>query len=145
MITTTPRELEKMNSSDILSLPPETIYISWTKNDPREIRTPNLLIWSQTHYRCAIEPLRHLCSGISVFASVLTTNHTLAQPKLQKKKNDHWWVDSPASLGSMEPRSRRPRPPPPLTKGPFSVNGLHICLPSQTEDHLSAQTEDHLP
>ena len=29
------------------------------KNDPREIRTPNLLIWSQMHYRCAIEPLRN--------------------------------------------------------------------------------------
>ena len=27
------------------------------KTDPREIRTPNLLIWSQTHYRCAIEPV----------------------------------------------------------------------------------------
>ena len=27
------------------------------QNDPREIRTPNLLIWSQTHYRCAIEPM----------------------------------------------------------------------------------------
>ena len=25
--------------------------------DPREIRTPNLLIWSQTRCRCAIEPL----------------------------------------------------------------------------------------
>ena len=27
------------------------------KIDPRAIRTPNRLIWSQTRYRCAIEPL----------------------------------------------------------------------------------------
>jgi hypothetical protein len=26
------------------------------ENDRREIRTPNLLIWSQTRYRCAIQP-----------------------------------------------------------------------------------------
>ena len=27
------------------------------RNEGREIRTPNLLIWSQTRYRCAIPPL----------------------------------------------------------------------------------------
>ena len=27
------------------------------KNEGREIRTPNLLIWSQTRYRCAIHPM----------------------------------------------------------------------------------------
>ena len=27
-----------------------------TENEGREIRTPNLLIWSQTHYRCAMPP-----------------------------------------------------------------------------------------
>ncbi len=27
------------------------------KNEGREIRTPNLLIWSQTRYRCAIPPI----------------------------------------------------------------------------------------
>ena len=139
-----------MNSSGILPLPPETIYISWTKNDPREIRTPNLLIWSQTHYRCAIEPLRHLCSGISVFASVLTTNHTLAQPKLQKKirplvggQSSKFGFDGTAIQEAASPPHTHTTHP--LTQGPFSVNGLHICLPSQTEDHLSAQTEDHLP
>jgi hypothetical protein len=26
-------------------------------NEDREIRTPNLLIWSQTRYRCAISPV----------------------------------------------------------------------------------------
>ena len=32
------------------------------KNEGREIRTPNLLIWSQTRYRCAIPPLLSLPS-----------------------------------------------------------------------------------
>jgi hypothetical protein len=32
------------------------------KHEGREIRTPNLLIWSQTRYRCAIPPL-HLTPG----------------------------------------------------------------------------------
>ncbi len=27
------------------------------ENEAREIRTPNLLIWSQTRYRCAIAPM----------------------------------------------------------------------------------------
>ena len=27
------------------------------KNEPRAIRTPNLLIWSQTRYRCAMGPI----------------------------------------------------------------------------------------
>ena len=27
------------------------------RNEGREIRTPNLLIWSQTRYRCAIHPM----------------------------------------------------------------------------------------
>ena len=30
------------------------------KDEAREIRTPNLLIWSQTRYRCAIAPLCHV-------------------------------------------------------------------------------------
>ena len=34
------------------------------KLDPREIRTPNLLIWSQTRYRCAIEPMSYRCNRL---------------------------------------------------------------------------------
>ena len=41
----------------IAELPPK-------KNEGREIRTPNLLIWSQTRYRCAIPPLGELPSLI---------------------------------------------------------------------------------
>ena len=36
------------------------------RNEGREIRTPNLLIWSQTRCRCAIPPLLHIaasCAG----------------------------------------------------------------------------------
>ena len=29
-----------------------------TRDESREIRTPNLLIWSQTRYRCAIPPMK---------------------------------------------------------------------------------------
>ena len=34
-------------------------------NERREIRTPNLVIWSQTRYRCAIQPLMY-CFGFLV-------------------------------------------------------------------------------
>ena len=34
-----------------------------SENEGREIRTPNLLIWSQTRYRCAIAPM--FCYGLS--------------------------------------------------------------------------------
>ena len=34
------------------------------KNEAREIRTPNLLIWSQTRCRCAIAPLENKCTSI---------------------------------------------------------------------------------
>jgi hypothetical protein len=42
------------------------------KSEAREIRTPNLLIWSQTRCRCAIAPLQIL------------TSHSLVQPKPSK-------------------------------------------------------------
>lgn len=32
-------------------------HCEYSKNEAREIRTPNLLIWSQTRCRCAIAPL----------------------------------------------------------------------------------------
>ena len=35
----------------------EVDVMSWLRNEAREIRTPNLLIWSQTRCRCAIAPL----------------------------------------------------------------------------------------
>ena len=34
-----------------------------SQNEAREIRTPNLLIWSQTRCRCAIAPLEYLLTG----------------------------------------------------------------------------------
>ena len=37
------------------------------KSEGREIRTPNLLIWSQTRCRCAIPPLQKSC-GIDICA-----------------------------------------------------------------------------
>ena len=37
-----------------------------TKDDSREIRTPNLLIWSQTRYHCAMPPLIDDFSQVSV-------------------------------------------------------------------------------
>ena len=39
--------------------------VSLEKTEPREIRTPNRLIWSQTRYRCAMDPccqMQALCS-----------------------------------------------------------------------------------
>ena len=38
------------------------VRVKDTENEGREIRTPNLLIWSQTRYRCAIPPLLSLPS-----------------------------------------------------------------------------------
>ena len=34
-------------------------HCEYSKNEAREIRTPNLLIWSQTRCRCAIAPLHN--------------------------------------------------------------------------------------
>ena len=40
----------------------EALGASDCKSERREIRTPNLLIWSQTRYRCAIHPMLAIMS-----------------------------------------------------------------------------------
>ena len=48
------------------------------ENEAREIRTPNLLIWSQTRCRCAIAPLAH-ASDASVLIANLASNASSLQ------------------------------------------------------------------
>ena len=57
-------------------------FCRFFENEGREIRTPNLLIWSQTRYRCAIPPLelhaRHSSSrriSTQVQSEKLTSPH----------------------------------------------------------------------
>ena len=44
-----------------LACTPSTAHAAICKHEVREIRTPNLLIWSQTRYRCAIAPFKLPC------------------------------------------------------------------------------------
>ena len=66
------------------------------KIEAREIRTPNLLIWSQTHCRCAIPPLTdhrvQICARAA--KTCVQTNLLLipqpARPRLRRKRRS--WV-----------------------------------------------------
>ena len=49
------------------------------QNEAREIRTPNLLIWSQTRYRCAIAPIDVKCISIALHKQTL---HSICQEVL---------------------------------------------------------------
>ena len=51
-------DLGSIPSGGVFCLAPDDTIAQRTHvRDPREIRTPNLLIWSQTRYRCAMPPL----------------------------------------------------------------------------------------
>ena len=50
-------------------------------NEGREIRTPNLLIWSQTHYRCAIPPHAEYRSINHTYNKTCTSCKVLDQSK----------------------------------------------------------------
>ena len=77
-----------------------------TANEGREIRTPNLLIWSQTRYRCAIPPM---------YSRVV--HHTVAPqwPGDTKENSGAWfrstdlWVMSPTRSHCATPLVITPR------------------------------------
>ena len=47
------------------------------KSERREIRTPNLLIWSQTRYRCAIHPMLAIATSAKETADEAKSRFTL--------------------------------------------------------------------
>jgi hypothetical protein len=76
-------------------------------NEAREIRTPNLLIWSQTRCRCAIAPIECLRCEHTDFGqgSALAGGEALCEPGARRQRHTDqrcgdWlkWSFAPASL-----------------------------------------------
>ena len=65
------------------------------QNEDREIRTPNLLIWSQTRYRCAISPVpnrAHCHSSDTIKKKRLSTT------PLMQNNSPHWGLNPGPSV-----------------------------------------------
>ena len=99
-----------------------------TRSEGREIRTPNLLIWSQTRYRCAIAPMRlsssviHAVSGAKTL--VLTTAgppKTQTQQRAQPRRQ--WPQTPPRPEGPSSRRTQLDLDPAPEDPGPEDSPG----------------------
>ena len=74
------------------------------QNEAREIRTPNLLIWSQTRYCCAIAPLAVKCISIIVPGQTL---HSIRQEVLNVLGSLTYHIFSHARLAKHPPDRAR--------------------------------------
>ena len=65
-----------------------------SKNEGREIRTPNLLIWSQTRCRCAIPPLlyfaEHFEQGLKLNGASFAAALQLSLVKIDFKETEDY-------------------------------------------------------
>jgi hypothetical protein len=65
------------------------------RNEDREIRTPNLLIWSQTRYRCAISPV---CNRTRRHTSDSNNKKRLSTTPLMQTNSPHWGLNPGPSV-----------------------------------------------
>ena len=64
-------------------------------NEDREIRTPNLLIWSQTRYRCAISPVQNRARR---HTSDTNNKKRLNTAPLMQTNSPHWGLNPGPSV-----------------------------------------------
>ena len=65
------------------------------QNEDREIRTPNLLIWSQTRYRCAISPVQNRARRDT---SDTNNKKRLNTAPLMQTNSPHWGLNPGPSV-----------------------------------------------